>query len=58
MTWQQGLSLLMALLVVLAICAHAWPLSARKIREEWEYDVAERKRRIDRAARRQSGEFQ
>jgi hypothetical protein len=42
-SWQQGLMLLMGLLVVLAICAHAWPVSARKIRQDW---VAQRKREI------------
>jgi hypothetical protein len=43
MTWQLGTMLLMAALVVLAICAHAWPVSARKIREDW---IAERHRQI------------
>jgi hypothetical protein len=42
-SWALGLSLLMGALVVLAICAHAWPVSARKIREGV---IAERHRQI------------
>jgi hypothetical protein len=42
-SWQTGLMLLMGLLVVLGIAAHAWPVSARKVREDV---IAERHRQI------------